>query len=313
MKKASPKSAFDKAASMARSKAESLGDKAADVAKRVDEAKVKAADAINETASTSKQKLMEGIYRPVFPEQYEQGDYNRPKMIAISDGSDRRDIEVCEGSIGWSGAAAGVDVLYLYEKAVPYSGIVFYPQAQCDSVYYEDSRTPGRYISLETYFDTLQKDRITELRRIAYDLGAKSCTLESFEEAKSVRIAKGGIGARKLGGVNASGKATSQTSKRIVFSQTFEGSAEPRRPELKWFAHDQEIEFLISTRCNGDDANKTKNYRVELDSSSTQTMSAQLAGKLDKALTKLGTAVNFSLQGEALDESRRKLVFEVEF
>ena len=98
-----------------------------------------------------------------------------------------------------------------------------------------------------------------------------------------------------------------------MFSQTFEGNAEPRHPELKWFAHDQEIEFLISTRCNGGEGNTTKEYRVELDSLSTQTMSEQLAAKLDKALGKLGAACNFSLEGEALTESRRRLVFEVEF
>lgn len=308
-----PKSAFAMAASAARNKAETIGDKATDAAKKVDAARTKATAKITDTASSGKQKVMESIYRPVFPEQYTHSDYGRPKMIVLSDGSDRQDIEVCEGSIGWSDTAAGIDTLYLYEEAIPFSGIVFYPQALCDSIYYEDSHTPGRYISLDSYFDTLQRDKITELRRIAYELGAKSCTLESLEVAKSVRIAKTKIGARKLASVDASKESTSESSKRIVFSQTFEGNAEPRRPELNWFAHDQEIEFLISTRCNEENANKTKRYRAELDSSSAQTMSVQLAGKLDKALSKLGASVNFSLQGEALEESRRKLVFEVEF
>lgn len=324
MKKSNPKSAFAKVTSIARDKAEIIGEKATDAAKiasakATDAAKnasEKAADAaavINNAASAGKQKMMEGIYRPIFPEEFTKDGYRMPKMIAISDDSKRRDIEVCEGSIGWSDTANGIDVLHLYEEAAALSGITFYPQALCDSVYYEDPQAPGRYINLDSYFDTLLKDRITELRQIAYDLGAKSCTLESLEETTTARTAKGMFSARRLASVDASGEATSQTSNRIVFHQTFEGSAEPRRPELHLFAHDKEIEFLISTRCNKANTNQTKTYRVELDSSSTQTMSAQLAGKLDKALSSLGVTCSFGLQSKALAESRRKLVFEVEF
>ena len=313
MKKSSPKSAFAKMTSMARDKAEIIGEKAADAAKNASEKAADAATMINDAASAGKQKVMEGIYRPIFPEEFMNDSYRTPKMIVISDGSKRRDVEVCEGSIGWSGTAAGVDVLHLYEESAALSGITFYPQALCDSVYYEDPQTPGRYINLDSYFDTLLKDRITELRRIAYDLGAKSCTLESLEETKTARTAKGMFSARKLASVDASGEAVSQSRNQIVFHQTFEGNAEPRRPELHLFAHDKEIEFLISTRCNEGNTNKTKTYRVNLDSSSTQAMSVQLAGKLDKALSGLGVTCSFGLQSKALAESHRKLVFEVEF
>lgn len=334
MAKANPRAAIAKAASSIQKRATSAakaaseavsdaakvaGEAVSDAAKVAGEAASDTAKHVVDAAATGRQKVMEGIFRPVFSEQYESGELKRPKMIAIANDADRKDIEVCEGSIGWSGNAAGVEVLHLYEDAVPTSGLTFFPQALCDSVYYEDSLTPGRFINLDCYFDVLQKDRITELRRIAYELGARKCTLESIEEAKSVRMAKGGIGVKgKLGKIpvgdaDGSYRATTESRKRIVFSQTFEGNAEPRRPELKWFAHDQEIEFLIATRCNGSDRNMTKDYRVELDSSSTQTMSVQLAAKLDKALGKLGAACNFSLKGEALTESRRRLVFEVEF
>ena len=312
MKDTKQESIFAKVASATQDKTKIIGDKATDAAKKAGELASDATAKINEVALSSKQKVLEGIYRPVFPEEYSQSDYDRPKMITIADETVRRDIEVCEGSLGWFGTAAGVNILHLYEEAVPLSGIVFYPHTLCDSVYYEDPLTPNRYISLDTYFDTLHKDKITELRRIAYELGAKSCKLESIEEAKRVRVARGKIGVKKTASIDESSEMSSESSKRIVFSQTFEGNDVPRHPELKWFANDQEIEFLISTRCNEENANKTKNYRVELESSSTQTMSVQLACKLDKALGKLG-AVNFSLQGEALDESRRRLVFEVEF
>ena len=100
MNSTNPKSVFAKAASAARSKAESVSEKATGAAKRASEMATDAAAKINDTAEAGKLKIMEGYYRPVFPEEYMRDDYSRPKMIAISDGSDRRDIEVCEGSIG---------------------------------------------------------------------------------------------------------------------------------------------------------------------------------------------------------------------
>jgi|GEM_PF-6409669 hypothetical protein len=42
-------------------------------------------------------------------------------------------------------------------------------------------------------------------------------------------------------------------------------------------------------------------------------MSVSLAGKIDKALGKMGAVFNFSLSGEAKDEMRKSLMFEVEF
>jgi len=176
-------------------------------------------------------------------------------MIVIADEDQRKGIEVCEGAIGWFSKEAGLEVLHLYEEAVPFSGVAFFPRAICDAVYFEDTMTPGRYVSLDCYFDVLNKDKITELRRIAYELGAKKCTLEVTEEAKSVRVGKGAASgkgktevsagkARKRisstgGEVKADLKNAKELEQRIVFEQEFEGNANPKRPELKWYAHDQ--------------------------------------------------------------------------
>ena len=81
----------------------------------------------------------------------------------------------------------------------------------------------------------------------------------------------------------------------------------------KWYAHDEEIAFLIDSRCGGADANVAKEYHVMLDSKASQAMSFSLAAKVDSALGKLGYTCNFSLQGEALNEARRKLQFDIEF
>ena len=313
------KSRIQMFASIAQKRASELGGKATDAAQKAakgatgiaNEAAKKAA----ETAADMRQKAELSIYKPVFDE-----DYDRPKMIVIADEDDRKDIEVCKGSIGWSSKAGSLDVLHLYEEVVPDSDIVFFPQPQLDSIYYQDTLDSTRYISLDCYFDTIQKDKFTELKRIAYALGAKECRLESFEETKSVRMAKSDASVKNKSvkertpvGADADMKASSRTQKSVVFSQTFEKNNNPRRPELKWFAHDKEIEFLIDTRCSGEDAGKTKEYRMELSSMAMQTMNVQTAIKIDKALAKLGTACNFSLKGEALTEQRQTLIFEIEF
>lgn len=317
--KKAPQNRIQRIASAAQKKAGEIGNRAADAAQKA----AKGANGIRketakraaEAAADVRQRAEMGIYKPVFTD-----DYDKPKMIVIADDENRKDVEICKGAIGWASKTGGLEVLHLYEDFVPTSDIVFFPQPQLDSVYYQDALDSSRYISLDCYFDTVQKDKFTELKRIAFELGAKKCRLESYEETKSVRVVKGGAGVGKKGRpekalakLGADGKAISQTQKSIVFSQTFEGNNHPRRPELKWFAHDKEIEFLIDTRCNGDDAGKTKEYSMELSSMAMQTMNVQTAIKIDKALAKLGAACNFSLKGEALTEQRRTLVFEIEF
>lgn len=186
-KQNAPKNRIQRIASAARQRAGEIGGRAVDAAQKAakgandfrKETAKKAADA----AADVRQKAETGIYKPVFAD-----DCDLPKMIVIADDVDRKDIEVCKGSIGWSSKAGGLDVLHLYEEIVKSSGIVFFPQPQLGSVYYQDALDSNRYISLDSYFDTVQKDKFTELKRIAFELGAKKCRLESYEETKSVRM-----------------------------------------------------------------------------------------------------------------------------
>ena len=347
--KIDPKETISKTTSFVHEKAAEAADAASSSAKKAHETATEAAKRASIAFEANQKNMKLAHYKPVFPEEYLAPDYDRPKMIIIEDEDTRKGIDVCEGAIGWFGKAADLEVLHLYEEAVPMSGVDFYPQPVCGAAYFENKVTASRYINLDSYFDVLEKDRLTELRRIAYDLGARRCTLESYEEAKAVRVAKAGAGERLKGvalrkhetllredgveeeiskkgkqkpvrenvlnedSIHAELDYSRAREKSIVFTQTFEGNAEPKRPKLEWFKNDREIEFLIDTRCNGDTGNKTKTYRVQLDSSSTQTMSISLAAKVDKALGKLGAVCNFSIEGEAKNEARKKLVFEVEF
>lgn len=302
--------------------AESVQSAAREYGEKVISAASEGARLASEAAKEGSQRLKESIYNPVFPEDYAAVDYDRPKMIIIVDEDERKGIDICEGSIGWFSKEAGLEVLHLYEEAVPFSGLSFFPRPMCDSVYYVDPFDSNRYVSLDSYFDELQKDKMTELRSIARSLGAKKCTLESFEKAKCITVRKGKLGGRlKKEGVDfdpeGSGELTQEDSassqQKILFSQTFEGDARPRVPQLRWYAYDQEIKFLIDSRIGEDGENSTSRYAIEIDSASSSTMKTALAAKIDVALKKLGASCNFSLEGEALSESRRKLRFEVEF
>lgn len=284
----------------------------------------KRATAVSEKAQEGYEKLRTNHYNPVFPEEYAEPGFDLPKMIVIVDEDERKGIDVCEGAIGWLSKEAGLEVFHLYEEAVCLSGLHFYPRPTCYSIYYVDAFDADRFVSLDCYFEVMQQDKMTELRSIAHSLGAVRCRLETYELTKSVSMKKARLSLKPTikspagtanvdVSANAKVEEMTSTEKKTLFSQTFEGSAAPKRPELRWYAHDAEIKFLIDTRCSKGDSNSTKDYGIEIDCSASSTMSVTLASKIDGALSKIGASCNFSFAGEVMRESRRKLLFDVEF
>ena len=59
-------------------------------------------------------------YNPLFPDKYTSPEFNLPNMIMIVDDAVRRDIDVCEGAIGWLGKESDTEVLYLYDEAIAF-------------------------------------------------------------------------------------------------------------------------------------------------------------------------------------------------
>ncbi|WP_302396446.1 hypothetical protein [Eggerthella sinensis] len=296
-------------------KAKEYGDKAAVSAKE-------GVKSISEKAHEGQRKLQLSYYNPIFPEQYAHPDFDLPKMIVIVDEDERKGIEICDGAMGWLSKEGGCEVLHLYEEAVCLSGLSFHPMPTCDSVYYMDAFDSKRLVNLSCFFEVMQQDKMTELRNIAYSLGAKQCRVETFESAKEVSICKG-HSEQKASISNSTLKAQRATDaslsnyksseRKFLFSQTFEGNATPKPPQLRWYAHDGEILSLIEMRCSENGGNSMKDYSLEIDCSTSSTMSATLASKIDIALKKLGATSNFSLEGEVMNESRRKLLFSITF
>lgn len=282
--------------------------------------------ATREKVQETQYEIRMKLYNPLFPEEYFSDGFDCPKIVVIQDEDSRKDVDVCEGAIGWLSKAAGSEVLHLYEEFVPQSGLTFYPSISCESIYYLNPNQEHRYINLSCYFETIQQDKLTELKNIAYCLGAKECRLESYESKKEMKVKQGNLGAKVKprvriktskqkdnGSVTGDYSTEQKLERQVVFFQKFEGSDSPVEPKLEWYEHDKEILSLIDMRLNGNAFNATKEYSVSIDSKLSQSIEVNLAAKLDQALEKLSVETNFTLKGESLKESRTKLKFVIVF
>ena len=261
------------------------------------------------------------LYSPVFPEQYRDPDFDLPRTIVIVDGDQRKNIDVCEGAIGWLSKNAGMEVLHLYESFVPDSGLRFHPVALCDAAYCVDPFDAARYVNLDAYFETMQQDKVTELRNVAYELGAKSCRLESYCEesnasSETKRATASLLPVRASGDELEAHGAMNREAERlceIVFSATFEENAAPRRPKLGWYRNDREILSLIEIRCSGDKRGTLGTYDIKLSSTASATMSIEQASKLRTVLRGMKISCGRSLEREARNEQKKSLRYIVEF
>ena len=258
-------------------------------------------------------------YNPLFPEQYKNESFNLPNIIMIVDDAVRRGIDVCEGAIGWLSKESGVEVLCLYDEAVEFSGVQFVPAVTCDAVYYVDGFNRNRFIRTDCIFSKAHEERMAELKHVAYCLGAKRCTIEISESSsdtqvqnKSVKLSESfkGISSTESAEQNIAQTGKSRRSGHIEVE--FQGNDTPQTPELKWFAHDDNIKRLIEMCSDGKRAVKTET--LELAGSSSATMSQKTACAIDGAIGKMGGAKgNTSMDAQAAKEHHSKLLFHIEF
>lgn len=262
-------------------------------------------------------------YNPLFPDKYFSDDFNIPNMIVIVDDAVRRGIDVCEGAIGWLNTEGGVEVMYLYDEFINDCGIKFIPAVICDAVYYVDRFDRNRFIQTDCLFSKAHEERLAELKQIAYSLGAKKFSVELSESSTETSIAKSKSELKNTGTAHgnkiSAGSATDKSSSFIGNSQRlgrieaeFEGSQEIKEPELKWFAHDNNIKNLIEMRFS-----KTNNIKSEtliLEGSASATMAKKTACAIDGAIGKIGGIKGKSdMENQATKEIQSKLIFDIQF
>lgn len=261
-------------------------------------------------------------YNPIFKEQYESSEFNVPNMIVIVDDAVRRGIDVCEGAMGWLSNQGGTEVLFLYDEDVEFSGIRFIPTATCDAVYYVDNFDRNNFININNLFERAHDERMAELVHIAYSLGAKRCSIELSESSSEsgVKKKKLEIGeALKIKASNAHSKEESESNlahkeksqRRGKITVEFSGSDIVKKPDLKWFKHNETIKKLIDMRC--EDTNSIKTKTLFLEGSSFATMSQKTAYAIDNAISKMEIKGSMNMQQQATKEQHSKLIFEIEF
>lgn len=259
-------------------------------------------------------------YNPLFPERYHSEEFNLPNMIVIVDDAVRRGIDVCEGAIGWLSNQNGMEVLHLYDEYIQQSGIQFVPAPICDAVYYVDRFDRTRFVQTECILSKAHEERMAELKNIAYMLGAKKCSIEISESSLEVEtkkkqyeikagIKKANISSEESAEQSSSYKGSLHRSGQIVAE--FVGSSEVKRPELKWFKHDETIIKLIDIRCSNGNAIKTETLVLEGNASAT--MSQKTAYAIDNAISKINVGGKANMEGQATKENKSKLIFCIEF
>ena len=285
--------------------------KASDFGKKAAEGIQKGAkDLSDQTQKTLHEQRMK-YYNPLFKDKFFSEDYKIPNVIQIVDDAVRKDVDVCEGAIGWTKTTEGVEVLYLYDEFVRESKVNFVPFIKCDAIYCVDNFDRTKFINTESIFDRSMNEKMAELEHIAYSLGAKSCSIEMIEsnseeelsqKQASVKVPK--VGASIESGLHKASKSY-QGGKNISY---FEGERTPVEPKLKWFAYDDNIKNLIEMRCAGDRTIKSKSLIFK--GSSSATMSRKNAIAIDVISKAKGS---MSMEGKSIKEHCTQMVLEIEF
>ena len=292
--------------------------KASDIGKKVADNVQKGTQSLAEKAKISHHDYKMKKYNPLFPEEFNDASFHLPNIIKIVDDATRRGIDVCEGAMGWREKVNGTEVLFLYDEMIDTSNIRFIPVATCDTVYYVDNFDRNRYIKADCIFSKAHEERLAELENIAYCLGAKNCSIEIIElrQEGSESSKKIGVGVSKKAfssNEHYEGSASHTNTSQLNGKTTtnFEGSNNPERPMLKWFAHDEGIKNLIEMRCTSN--NSIKSRQLELSGSSSATMSEETACTIDAVIFKAKSKNAISMETQATREHSRKLIYTIEF
>ena len=246
---------------------------------------------------------------PIFPKDYKSQSFKIPNIIKIIDDASDKNFEACKGAIGRLEKINNTEILYLYDEWVSKCGLVFVPVAKCNDVFCVDPFDRTRFIEASSTFAKATEEKLAELEHIAFSLGAKRCSIEIVETVEqsrgsnlSLKAKYNNIGASLEGKISAS----AQNSLSGKTESIFEGSNEPKHPTLKWFANDSNILHLIEMRCSENNGIKSK--ILQLNGSSSATMSYQTACAIDKLLSVAGT-----MEKQAIKESNATLIFEIVF
>lgn len=292
-------------------KLSSIWQKTSDISKKAMDDVQKKAKEIAEDTKKSIQEQQLKKYTPITLKELKSKKFATPGLIEIVEDNAKRNIITDTEAVGWIDTVKDVTVLHLYYAFVGKSGLAFFPSAKINVIYCEDNFDDKQYINSENIFDKATEEKLAELENIAYMLGAKSCSVEIVDHVAEKQTSSIFASAKLNNFTGEASNSIGASNQRMKSGKTvtnFSGNNEPKRPELKWFANDNNILSLIEMRCS--DRNSIKSRKLELKGSMSATMSIKLACTIDGMLGLKGGA---SMEKQVAKEHDTKLVYIVEF
>lgn len=274
----------------------------------------KGAQTLKETTDEKARQLELKTLQPIFLETLNDTDFLMSRFIRITDRDKKHaESEVCKGSIGFMSDQKGLHIVNIFRDSIDSYGLSFYPD--CDSeFYYVDPSDRDGYIALDEYFSYLKQVRISELQKIAQDLGAKHFKVTYKEEKTSFSEKKV---SKKVTAKPIASIAVEQNNENKKYS-IVEIAAEmecpghtPVKPKLKYMKYDPSINGLVEMRMNEHAPLLHQKFMLKLSNSSGLKESEAI--KIDAVLKGMKCTGNATVLSETQNESRRYLEYEIDF
>lgn len=280
-------------------------------AKELVDAAAVAAQSLAEVINNGKNSWNLKRLKPIFINDLNGMIFSR--LVRIVEREKKFDIDVCKGSIGYWDTCKGERWMNIFKDSVSKFGLDFYPNDEVN-FYYVDPTNKDSYIVLDEYFDRLKQVRVSELQKIAQDLGAKYFRVTYIKErttlSKKAANGKGSI--HKKGNGSAQMNATEQKYDRmdIAAEMSFPGH-EPVMPHVRYLKYDPNIENLIKMRMDPKGPLNHQTLNIKLSSSSG--LKETDAVKIDMILKSLKMVGNTTVSSEVQNEAKSILEYEINF
>ena len=275
------------------------------------------ATAVMATAEEKSREMERKLLQPIFAEDLDNADFLLSKLIRVTKIDKRRaESAVCNGSVGFMSTHKDFPFVNIFRDKIDCFGLTLYPDADCE-LYYVDPSDRDRYIALDNYFSYLKIARISELQKIAQDLGAKHFRV-TYKEQKTTFSGNAVKAKGSFKKVGDSASAEAERELKLTDASTVEVAAEmdcpghaPVKPKLHYLQRDPSIENLIALRM--DETSPVYHHKLMLNFSHTSGIKEKDAVKIDAALKAMKIAGNTTVTTEVRNESRRFFEYEVDF
>lgn len=201
----------------------------------------------------------------------------------------------------------------IFKDSVNKFGLNFYPNDEVN-FYYMDPTDGDSYIVLDEYFNRLKQARVSELQKIAQDLGAKYFRVTYMKEkttlSKKSTNGKGSIHKKGNGSVQVNATEQKYDRMDIAAEMSFPGH-EPVMPHVRYLKYDPNIQNLIAMRMNPNGTVNRQTLNIKFSSSSG--LKENDAVKVDMILKSLKMAGNTTVSSEAQNEAKSILEYEIIF